>query len=274
MKATLDPVEREAARQRALVAALVAPANAGLRPDGCAERGERLALGLDAYRANAAASAERALGAMFPTVRRAVGDATFAALAREHGREAPPVLGDLGEWGGDFAAWLESRPTLRPWPWLPDCARLDAAVHRCERAADAALDAGSLSLLEAMAPERVTLRVSPGAAVVRSPWPIATLHAAHRGPDEPDLAAMRAALDARRGEAVLVVREGWRAAVHALDEPTGAFVETLLEGRPLGTALQRAGERFDFAAWLAGALRGGWLQGAVAIDPERPRQFA
>jgi len=254
----------EADRQRALLAAIRTPmTDRGIVE--VAERGPRFEHGLDAYRANAGAIADRALALAFPTVRRAVGERTFAALARDHAREAPPTRGDLGEWGGSFPAWLETREALRPWPWLGDSARLDWAVHACERAADPAFDSDSWSWLELVDPGRATLRFQAGTQLVRSRWPIGLLHAAHRA-EQPDVDAMRAALDARRGESVLVVRAGWRAGLHVLDDAAAvAFVEAVLEGLDLARALDAAGDGFDFGAWLASALRASWLQGVVRL---------
>ena len=258
------PATREAERQRALLAAIRAPVPGPCAAD-VAEQGARFVQGLEAYRTNAAAAADRALAAAFPTVRRAVGESAFAALARDHAREVPPARGDLGEWGASFPAWLDTREALRPWPWLGDSARLDWAVHRCERAADPTFDPASWTWLGSVAPERASLRFQAGTQLVRSPWPIATLHAAHRTPD-PDLARMRAAIDAPRSESVLVVRAGWRAALHVVaDAATLAFDEAILEDLDLARALAAAGPGFDFTAWLATALRGSWLQGAVRV---------
>jgi hypothetical protein len=262
--ARADRFAVEAVRQAALVAAI---RRHGMAPPAAAldVSGDRAAHGLDAYRANLAATAERALGAVFATVRRAVGDVTFAALARDHVREEPPACGDLGEWGASFAEWLDAQPALRPWPWLGDSARLDLAVHRAERAADARVDADSWSWLASAAPARARLRFAPGTALVVSRFAVGTIHALHRVAGEPDVAALRAALEARAGESVLVVREGWRGAVHVLDAPGAAFVAAQLEGRDLARALTRAGGGFDFTAWLATALRAGWLEGAAAV---------
>ena len=43
--------------------------------------------------------------------------------------------------------WLAGHEALAAWPYLADCARLDLALHRCERAADAVFDAASLARL-------------------------------------------------------------------------------------------------------------------------------
>ena len=263
--------ESEARRQRALLDALAAgtmeAALSKAATSSVAERGARLVGGLQAYRANADALAERALGAAYPTLQALVGAADFARLAREHWRRQPPERGDLGAWGERFPAVLERHPAFAAYPYLADCARLDWAAHVCERAADAALDAGSLALLQSGDPARLRLLPMPGTAVLRSRWPIVTIRAAHAAA-EPDLDEARIAIAQRRGESALVVRAGWRAAVHPLDEVSAAWMEQLLAGCTLASALDQAGDRFDFAAWLAQALAGGWLLGAGEAPPE------
>ena len=141
-------VEAEARRQCALLQALRreagsalaahGPETAGLcEAAGLRERGARLRLGLGAYRAHAAATAERALAAAYPTVAAMVGEEALAGLAWALWQASPPRLGDLAQWGLDLPQFIESRPELEPWPFLADAARLDAAVLRCESAADA-----------------------------------------------------------------------------------------------------------------------------------------
>ncbi|MBS0444362.1 MAG: putative DNA-binding domain-containing protein [Proteobacteria bacterium] len=252
----------EALRQRALVEALLAPRSDSALPPGLAEQGERARAGLSAYRSNAGAVAERALAAVFPTLAALLGDADFAHLAREHWRAVPPERGDLGQWGAALPDWLDAHAGLAAWPYLADCARLDLALHRCEQADDAALDAASLARLGSEDPSMLVLQLLPGSALLRSSWPIAAIHAAHR----PDAAAAafddaRAAIAARQGQAVLVARSGWRGAVHLIDAADAAFVAALLDGVPLADALDRAGTTFDFAGWFARALRNAWLQG-------------
>ena len=264
---------REARRQQALIAAFeaasltsaarAAPADLHLR-----EAGARAARGLEAYRANAESLADRALTAVFASVRTMVGEDDFKHLAREFRQARPPLRGDLGEWGDEFPAWLAAHPAMVPWPYLGDCARLDLALHRNERAADAPFDAASLALLEAGDPERLSLLLMPGAHLLCSRWPIATIHHAHQvAADEAERAfeAVRAALAEPRAESVLVARKGWRALAHRLDEAEAGWTQSLFDGLTLGAALARAGAGFDFAAWLGRAVRESWLKG-VAVS--------
>ena len=256
----------EAQRQRELLAALAG----GAAPTGVLhEAGERAARGLEAYRANAESIAERALASAFATVQAMVGDDDFKHLAREFWHAHPPERGDLGEWGEGLAEWLATHAGLAAWPWLADGARLDLALHRNERAADAVLDAESLALLESTDPTALRLVLMPGSGVLRSAWPIAAIHHAHRldgDAAEDAFAAVRKAIAAQRGEQVLVARRGWRAVVHPLDAATAAWTDDLLDGVNLEAALTRAGEGFDFAAWLGIALREGWLQEVAAVN--------
>jgi hypothetical protein len=258
----------EALRQQALLAVLAAgeadPATLAL-----CESGERAARGLEAYRANAEASADRALASTFATVQAMVGAEDFTHLAREFWRAHPPQRGDLGEWGAEFPAWLGAHASMAHWPWLADCARLDLALHRNERAADASLDAASLMLLESADPSRLHLQLMPGTTLLRSAWPIASVHAAHQfvgDAAEHAFETVRVAITDARGEQVLVARQGWRAVVHRLDPSSAAWVQAVLDGACLADALAQAGEAFDFTAWLATALRESWLKGVVVSN--------
>ena len=258
----------EARRQQALLAALGAGAGDAAGADlDLRESGARARRGLDAYRANADAIAARTLASTFPTVRAMLGDADVARLAAEFRRAHPPQRGDLGEWGDALPAWLEAHAGLARWPWLGDTARLDLARHRCERAADAAFAAQTLARLGDHDPARLRLVPTPGIALLRSRWPLASIHRAHAldgAAADAAFAELRAALALPRAESVLIARRGWRAHVQVLDAAGADWIEAMLAGHDLAAMLQHAGPAFDFATWLAQALRDGWLRG---IEP-------
>jgi hypothetical protein len=248
----------EAARQSALLAALLA--RDASPPAGLREGGARALRGLGAYRANAAAIAERALAASHPTVAAMLGAEDFAALARALWRASPPLRGDLAQWGAALPTFIEAQRDLDPWPWLADCARLDALVAACEAAADTSTERHTLVLLATETPDGLQLRLRPGVQLLASAWPLATLHAAHHHPaGDEGLAAAREALAAGRGECVVVARDGWRARVTPIDPPVFAWMEALLRGASLADALQAGGAGFVFDTWLVQALQQGWL---------------
>ena len=103
-----------------------------------------------------------------------LGDDDFGVLARA---SCPPSAWRPRQWGDELLAGSRRTPAPAGWPYLADCARLDLALlHRCERAADATLDADSLDLLGSADPSRLVLarclasrRSSP-----RGPWRAST----------------------------------------------------------------------------------------------------
>lgn len=270
----VDPspgVVAEAARQQALLAAITAPAGPDATLADAAWRGTpaQVARGLAAYRANVHALAHRALAAALPTFEAMVGADQLPALARTFWQAHPPHCGDIAEWGDALPDWLAMQPALADWPWLPDAARLDLAVHRAERAADDPLDATTLARLGEHDPAVLQLLPAPGLALVTSAWPIVTMFHAHRAlaaGDADALAPVRAALKVPTAEAALVCRQGWRAEVTRLEPADQPFMRQLLAGQDLSAALDAAGPAFDFAGWLHRALAGAWLKGVAVRD--------
>ena len=266
---------REAARQQALIAELWSQ-DAGMTSalEGwCRDGPVTVARGLQAYRANAAANAARALESAYPTVCALVGADDFQQLARELWLQQPPVRGDLAPWGESLPAFLEAHAALASWPYLGDCARLDWAVHGCERAADVQFDAASIARLGDTDPQQLHLQLRPGLSVLVSRWPVVAIHQAHLEGASPDaLAAARDALQAGVAESALVCRSVWRAQVYRVDAATVIWTQRLLAGDSLAAALDAVSAAslvgpFDLAAWLTTALGAGWLQGiTVAGD--------
>lgn len=248
---------KEFERQRLLVDAIM----------GASSAASSLSLnGLQAYRTNAHATAERALRAVFPTVRELVGEQSFEHLACEHFQQHPPLRGDLGEWGERFPAWIDTHPALSEWPYLGDCARLDLACHRCERAADAVFDAASLQRLGDTDPAQLRLIAMPGLKGVDAQWPVVTILQAHRRAGPADFDAARTAISARRGEFAVVTRHGFRADVALIDAPMGRWMRDVLWHRDLASALDALPDGGDFSAWLALALQGAWIE-RVEVEP-------
>jgi hypothetical protein len=258
---------REATRQRLLLRAIVSRGD-GLALNGWVrESGARMGRGLAAYQANLGAAAERALAGTFPTVRQLMGDESFAAMARDFVRRCPPARGDLAWLGESLPAFIADAEALRSEPYLADVARLEWAVQRAESAAD---DDGPVRGLERLAghePSQLAVRFRAGADLLASPWPVARIWLAHRSDASNRFDGPRAAFAAGRGDTALVWRRGWRAQVAALDAADARFTLAAFEGRDLAAALDAAGSLFAFDAWLARALREGWIAGFDLLTP-------
>jgi hypothetical protein len=281
---TLSPadLQKEALRQQMLVRALLGDARPGVVGGWLRERPDRLLRGLQAYRANAGALAEKVLAAAFPTVALLIGPDASAGLARACWRASPPVRGDMAQWGEDVPAFIAADPQLASEPYLADVARLDWAVHQAEMAADGASPTG-LERLADGDPASLCLALVPGTTLLSSAHPIASIWQAHRPvPDglaaesgEDRFAMVRAAFAAGIGEHALVVRGGgqWRASVLALPAPEAAFAAAVLAGRCLADALDAAGAGFAFEPWLIDMLHHGRIAAVIprppAARPER-----
>jgi hypothetical protein len=276
-------LHKEALRQQTLLRALWRDARPGVVA-GWLRDGAGTPRGLRAYQDHAAALAERALAAAYPTLQQLLGDAAFAALARAFWHAEPPACGDIGQWGAALPGFVAADAQLAGEPYLADVARLEWAVHRAASAADARPVTG-LERLAHGDPAALWLQLQPGSTLLSSPHPVVTLWQAHRGlagrgagdmsgylpgdlpGDTTDpFAPVRAAFAAGTGEHALVRRSGWRTDVLALDAGTARFTAALLAGRTLSDALHAAGTGFDFEPWLLDALRGHALA-AVTSHP-------
>jgi hypothetical protein len=255
-------MNREALRQQMLIRAL-------WRDDAALQGWMRgpSAQGLAAYRSNAGAIAERALGSAYPTLAALIGAESFAALARHLWQQHPPVRGDVGEWGDTLPAFIADNEQLANEPCLADCARLDWAVHRATRAAEARAEwPPALDALATTEPSQLRLQLAAGAAVVDSRWPIVAIWRAHHAGEPFD--NVRAAFAAEQAQTALVWRDdGLAIHVEALDSSAdAAFTAASIGGRSLADALDAAGPPFSFERWLERALRSRWLVALVSED--------
>jgi hypothetical protein len=169
-----DDLAREHRRQQLLLRVLWREAAAddlrpGLATPAAVERG------LQAYRANAGAAAERALAAAYPTIAALLGAESFAALARACWQAQPPERGDLAQFGAGLPAFIADSEQLLREPYLADSARLDWAVHEAAMAADRGLGAQGLERLAE--PDALSSRFvfRPGTRLLSSPHPLVSI---------------------------------------------------------------------------------------------------
>jgi hypothetical protein len=262
-------LQREALRQQMLLRALLGDARPGVVEGWLRDTPARKRRGLQAYRANAGALAERALAAAYPTVQQLVGEESFAALARALWQAHPPRHGDVATWGDALPGFIAASDQLAPEPYLPDVARLDWAVHQADQAMDDEAPPEQLPLLAGPDLPALRLRLRAGHAVLASAHPVHALWHAHRQAGADRFAPVRQAFAEGRAEAVRVRRQGLRSAVDRIDAATAAFETRLLQGATLGDALATADETFAFEPWLVDTLQRDGLS-AVLPNPEGP----
>ncbi|NBW48493.1 MAG: hypothetical protein EBR49_00115 [Betaproteobacteria bacterium] len=246
-----------AQQQQALVAALCDwPAEDAMK-NIAARAIDPGARGLKAYQSNAHALAERALQAAYPVLTQLLGVESMGDLARAYWHAHPPVRGDVAQWGESLADFVASSSQLQDTPFLPDVARLEWALHSMATLENANSELNTLTLLSTQDSGMLCLRLSPGAAVQCSDWPVATIHAAHRenGPSFEEVGRL---LQAKAGEDAVVWRQGFKPCVRVALEGEAVFLHALLAGRSLGEALD-AVPHLDVSQWLTVAVQSGLL---------------
>lgn len=219
--------------------------------------------GLQAYRGNAHALAERALAAAFPVMVLLLGEESFSALARAFWHDHPPQCGDMGWWGDTLPSFIAGAAQLQDEPYLPDVARVEWALHRAAFAADVQADSASLALLLETDPADLRLVLASGVCVLRSPWPVATIINAHLG-GGPDLGVAGARLRAGTPEIALVWRRGFKPCMRQDEPPSADFVTALQTCPSLGAALDAAAPP-DLAGWLSAAVQSGLVASACRL---------
>ncbi len=254
----MKPGEREALRQQMLLRALWQDARPGVLA-GWTRDGEAFPRGLQAYRANAGALAERALAAAYPTLQQLIGEESFAGLARAFWHRHAPQRGDIALWGAELPTFVAAAQQLAEEPYFADVARLDWAVHLAQTAADGTDAVPDLSALAGPDATGCRLQLRAGTALVESSYPVASIWLAHRAAEADRFDGVRQALAEERAEAALVWRDGWAVRVVELPAPQAIFTRAVLQARTLGQALSAAGPQFEFEVWLLQALHRGWL---------------
>lgn len=184
------------------------------------------------YRNNVTVSLIDALAAAYPVVLRLVGEAFFREMARIYVRLHPPRSRIMLDYGEAFSGFIESFAPASEVPYLADVARLERARLRAYHAADeAALEPTAYAGLNPSALGRLTIRLHPSVAILRSRFAIASLWAAHQG-----LMTIEA-VDPYRPEDVLVVRLHLEVRVVRLAPGVAAFLKALDAGTAVADAV-------------------------------------
>lgn len=224
--------------------------------------------GLQAYRANGQALAERALSAAYPVVAEMMGQDSFAPLARYFWCQHPPQRGDMAQWGGALPSFLADTPQLADEPFFADVARIEWALHCAASAADTATDAASFAILGQ--PHGAALKLSAGVFLLASDYPVASLINAHLL-GSPSLVQAFDRLTRGVQENALVWRQGFKPRVRQVSRAEHALLQALLANQSLEQALcqalavepDTALDAFNFNDWLGQSVQQGLVVGAT-----------
>lgn len=246
-------------------------------PDGSAADRRLLQRGLQAYRANGQALAERALAGAYPVLVQLIGEENFALLARHFWVGHPPLRGDIACWGEALAAFIDAAPQLASEPYLGDVARLEWLMHVAASAADVEADRSSFTLLASSDPALITLALGAGVALLASRYPVASIVNAHLL-GRPTLQQAGQLLRQGCAEHGLVWRRGFKPCVRNITAAEHLLLDQLIDGHSLLDALDAMAASalltpsgsseapaFDFNAWLGEAVQTGLVSGVQVL---------
>jgi hypothetical protein len=239
----LDPFSNLAASQQAFSEALFDVSREAAILEQMSN-GERFSL----YRGNLSATWDKVLSSAFPVICQLVGVDFFSALSRAFGMAHPSSNPDLNQFGAGFARFLAGFEHVAEYPYLPDMARLEWALHSAYYAPDAdALPAAELAAVAPQDFERARVSLHPAASLFQSPWAVVPLWLAHQpgGAAFPDEMAIPSAAS--------IARARWKTELGALDSAQYGALAALADGRSMGEALDAAfdlDEQFDVATNL------------------------
>ena len=241
-----------AATQQRFAQALFDPAGEGAALAECKGEANTHRFGL--YRGNLTVTWNKTLAAACPVLRQLVGEEFFGGLARAYGMAQPSLDADLNRFGAGFARFLDGFPHIADYPYLPDMARLEWALHRAHYAPDHAPDAAPIGAdaLAALTPEafeNARFALHPACSLIGSSRAVVPLWQAHQPGSSVDFPP-----DMDCPSAALVARPRWKTELIALTPAHAGALAALAGGYTMGEALDAAfalDQQFDIGAHLA-----------------------
>lgn len=191
---------------------------------------------LSIYRNNVVAGLTGALATAYPAVKSLVGEGYFAQAARSFIAAHPPANPMLAYYGEAFPAFLEDEPSLSPYPFVPDVARLEWARNRANLSETGTALTPQEFARRLAGEDKRPLALGRGVTLLRSAFPVLAIWEYARGWLKrcPDLGAGPVSLVVyRKGEGIFADR---------VSEPAFDLLSKIETGRPAGLSHGEAAE--------------------------------
>lgn len=183
------------------------------------------------HRNNLFVGLAEALAARFPVCQRLVGEEFFRAMARAYAAKHRPRSPVLISYGDDFPDFIRGFTPANEVPYLADMAQLEVARSSAYHAAEATpLRTETIACVRSEDLIETRLGLHPSVRLVRSPYPVATIWAAHQEGSHIEPPALWEA------EEVLVLRPEADVLMHRLPVGGHSFITALLAGQTLAEA--------------------------------------
>lgn len=222
------------------------PTPAGLKIWNGTDPAERFAI----HRHHLRVSLTHALAQSYPVTRTLVGEPFFDAMTWQFIQQRPPRLPMLCNYGDALPDFIDRFAPAATLPYLADVARLEwLRVEACHAADAVEPPIASLvrHLHEPGTLAGLKFSFQPSVRLLRSRYAVVSIWAAHQGSG--DLHS----IDPNQPESALILRPRLDVELVPLPQAAADFIEHLLQGAPLGSALDAAlasSAGFDLAETL------------------------
>jgi len=217
--------------------------------------------GINIYRRNLFANAQRALSITFPTISQLLDSNVNEDLVLEFLKLCPPDQGDWTQWGETFPHFIAVNQIAHEYAYLPDCAELDWHMHTALHGHDQTLDYTSLALLGSAEPENINIELNRNVALIKTTYPILDIFDAHHHQDEQQrkIAMQHAKIALKtnsEAHVVMIFRPEFQPKVTTLTHSEAEFMFCLKARKSLAESLDAVShyEDFSFEKWLVAAI--------------------
>lgn len=196
-----------------------------------------------------------ALAAVYPVIKKLVGDDFFLAMGKAYLREYLSPSGDLHNLGGQMEEFLQDFKPVRTLPYLPDVARLEWAWHRLFHAADEiGLDFNQLAEIPQEHHGSLIFHLRDGACLQSSPYPVHHIWEVNQddynGEEYVDLD--------EGGVDLLITRNAYDIEIHPLNDNEWTFLQLIQSGMSLFEITQNITE-LSIGKLLPQCVAKGWI---------------
>jgi len=224
------------------------------------------------YHNNIYTSLTEALSAVYPVIKKLVGDEFFHFMARAFIRQFPSVSGNLHDFGAQLPVFIEEFEPANSLVYLADVARLEWAYHYVFHAADCQpFNAEKLQQVNQESYFKLIFAANPACQLIFSAYPILKIWQSNQQSSSDDTLQQDNGepIHLEQGESrLLVIRKPLGIEIHSLASDEFAFLQAIYRRNPFFTACDAAthiNPQCDISAWLLKHI-----QNQTIIDCEIP----
>ncbi|MDC8829781.1 HvfC/BufC family peptide modification chaperone [Alteromonas gilva] len=217
--------------------------------------------GLQIYQNNLHMTAMRSLSVTYPVLEQMVGEQAMFVLSHRLLQRELPDSGDWADWGRQLPELIHNSELYAEHPYLVDVTHFEWAFHQVSRKAFYALDSASLNRLADGALEQTFIALQPSLTCLRSSYPVHGLWLLHRskaGQGGPSKQQLEDVMNEPETGCYVIAQGAKNTHVTQVNEEEFNWVQGISDGLSVA-ALLDVFPAFDFAAWIASAIRHDWI---------------